>query len=383
MYRGMIEVEGLSKSFQRRSGTNHRLRPQEKEATFWALKDLSFRLSPGEAVGLIGPNGAGKSTLLKILSGIYRPTSGRAILRGRVGSILDIGSGFHPELSGRENIYFAGQLAGLKKSKITALFPDIVEFSELEEHLDTPVKYYSSGMFLRLAFSTVLNIDCDIMLLDEVLAVGDANFQEKCFQKIQTLKQSGRAMLIASHNPGKLAQICDRVMVLNEGRKLLLADTSTALAFHAKTFATGAPLSFSQSSFLQNIAFEHATEGANSNEEKHILKAHVSLKPGKEMPFMVLALMDSHNSILFSANTLGHELPTGVEKVTLKWDFPAHFLNAGLFWANLYVINNGRLEEHYPKIGQFETPPFENQVRQLESQFHALHIEGGLQIEPA
>ena len=376
----IIEVEALSKSFRRApQGPGGPIAPPG-DAVFWALKEVSFRLGEGEAVGIICPNGAGKSTLLKILAGIYQPSSGKATLKGKVGAILEIGSGFHPELTGRENIYFAGRLAGLSRRQINGLFSDIVAFSELEKHLDSPVKFYSSGMFLRLAFSTAIHIDYDILLLDEVLAVGDAAFQEKCFQKIQSLKKAGKTMLFASHHPTQLAQMCSRALVLAEGKVAFSGETQEALAFYARHFAPGAPLPLSQSDYLQAISMiapneDTAIAGAIE------IQVEIALKPGKSLPHLALALMDNHNTILFSTNTLKQVLPDGAMQFHLNWKLPPGILNAGLFWANLYVINNGILEEHFPKIGKFEVPPYEGVVRQMESRFHALHIEGELLIE--
>lgn len=378
----IIEVEALSKSFRRPSQGPGGALTIPGDTEFWALKDVSFSLGPGEAVGIIGPNGAGKSTLLKVLAGIYQPTSGKATLKGKVGAILEIGSGFHPELTGRENIYFAGRLAGLSRRQINGLFSDIVAFSELEKHLDSPVKFYSSGMFLRLAFSTAIHIDYDIMLLDEVLAVGDAAFQEKCFQKIQSLKKAGKTMLLASHHPAQLAQMCSRALVLADGKIAFSGETQEALAFYARHFAPGAPLPLSQSGYLQAISMLAPNEDTLPGGAEAIeIEVEIALKPGKSIPHLALALMDNQNNILFSTNTLHKALPTRTAQLHLSWKLPPDILNAGLFWINLYVINNGILEEHFPKIGKFEVPPNEGIVRQMESRFHALHIEGELLIE--
>ncbi|MCB0572328.1 MAG: ATP-binding cassette domain-containing protein [Phaeodactylibacter sp.] len=378
----MIAVDLLSKSFQRAADVRAGGFSAPRGEAFWALKNVSFRLGEGEAMGIIGPNGAGKSTLLKILAGIYQPTSGRAELRGRVGAILEVGSGFHPELTGRENVYFAARLAGLSRREAGSLLPEIVEFSELEKHLETPVKFYSSGMFLRLAFSTAIHIDCDILLLDEVLAVGDAAFQEKCFLKLQSLRKAGKAMLFASHDPGKLAQMCSRAIVLAEGQLAYAGETQEALAYYARHFAPGAPLPLSQSACLQSISMLAPANDAVLDASKTVaIEIEVVFKTGSKTPHLALALMDSHHNILFSTNTLEQGLPAGLKKARLRWELPAGILNSGLFWANLYVIQDGKLEEHFPKIGKFEAAPFTSLARQAESRFHALHIPGGLHIE--
>jgi lipopolysaccharide transport system ATP-binding protein len=185
---------------------------------FWALKDLSFEVRPGEIVGIIGRNGAGKSTLLKILSRITKPTSGTADIYGRIGSLLEVGTGFHPDLSGRENIYLNGAILGMKREEIARKFEEIVDFAESGDFLDTPVKHYSSGMYLRLAFAVAAHLEPEILLLDEVLAVGDAAFQKKCLGKMQEVSRAGRTILFVSHNMAAVQQMCERVLLLDAGR---------------------------------------------------------------------------------------------------------------------------------------------------------------------
>lgn len=185
---------------------------------FWALKGVNFTVQKGEVVGIIGRNGAGKSTLLKILSQITPPTTGEIKIHGRVGSLLEVGTGFHPELTGRENIFLNGAILGMKKKNITEKFDDIVAFAGIEQFLDTPVKYYSSGMYVRLAFSVAAHMEPDILIIDEVLAVGDAEFQKKCLGKMNELtKKSGRTILFVSHNMSAIQQLCNRVLILEKG----------------------------------------------------------------------------------------------------------------------------------------------------------------------
>ncbi|MGA2161179.1 MAG: ABC transporter ATP-binding protein [Methanoregula sp.] len=185
---------------------------------FWALKDVSFEVEPGEVVGIIGRNGAGKSTLLKILSRITSPTEGTVELHGRVGSLLEVGTGFHPELTGRENIYLSGSILGMKRKEIDAKLDEIVKFSGVERFLDTPVKRYSSGMQVRLGFSVAAFLEPEILIVDEVLAVGDAQFQKKCLGKMEQIsKGEGRTVLFVSHNMGAIAQLCNRCIVLHSG----------------------------------------------------------------------------------------------------------------------------------------------------------------------
>ncbi len=194
--------------------------PGPPSDVIWALKDVSFEVKPGEVVGIIGRNGAGKSTLLKILSRITHPTSGRVELRGRVSSLLEVGTGFHPELTGRENIYLNGTILGMRKSEIDHKFDEIVEFSGVEKFIDTPVKRYSSGMRVRLAFSVAAHLEPEILLIDEVLAVGDAGFQKKCLGKMENVAEQGRTVIFVSHQLGMIRTLCERAILLNEGRLL-------------------------------------------------------------------------------------------------------------------------------------------------------------------
>jgi lipopolysaccharide transport system ATP-binding protein len=194
----------------------------DEQADLWALDDVSFEIRPGEIVGIVGRNGAGKSTLLKILSRITMPTRGRADIYGRVGSLLEVGTGFHPELSGRENIYLNGSILGMTRSEIESKFDEIVAFAELERFIDTPVKRYSSGMYVRLAFAVAAHLEPEILLVDEVLAVGDAAFQKKCLGKMSDVAKHGRTILFVSHNTAALMGLCDRGILLEKGR--LVAD---------------------------------------------------------------------------------------------------------------------------------------------------------------
>lgn len=185
---------------------------------FWALKDIDFEIHQGDRVGIIGRNGAGKSTLLKILSRITEPTTGKVSMNGRVASLLEVGTGFHPELTGRENIFLNAVILGMKKSEIKRKFDEIVEFAEVEKFLDTPVKRYSSGMYVRLAFSVAAHLEPDILVVDEVLAVGDFAFQKKCLGRMSELGKSGRTVLFVSHNMSAVKQLCERAILLNNGR---------------------------------------------------------------------------------------------------------------------------------------------------------------------
>ncbi len=227
----VIHAEGLGKRYHRGlqvdDGLRHSLEAflrsplsvlrRKKEETFWALKDVSLEVKEGEVLGLIGRNGAGKTTLLKILSRITRPTTGWADIHGRVGSLLEVGTGFHPELTGRENTFLSGAILGMSRREIISKFDEIVAFAELEKFIDTPVKHYSSGMYVRLAFAVAAHLEPEILLVDEVLAVGDIRFQKKCMGKMGDVARAGRTVVLVSHNMAAINALSSRVVLLNDG----------------------------------------------------------------------------------------------------------------------------------------------------------------------
>jgi lipopolysaccharide transport system ATP-binding protein len=228
-----IRIEGLGKRYQ--LGQEHsggpgpwfarirdRLRSGKSAAAasseFWALRDISFELAEGEALGIVGGNGAGKSTLLKVLSRITVPTRGRAVVRGRLASLLEVGTGFHPELTGRENVFLNGTILGMRKAEVARKFDEIVAFAGVEQFIDTPVKRYSSGMYVRLAFAVAAHLEPDVLIVDEVLAVGDIEFQERCLGKMGEVSKAGRTVLFVSHNMASLQKLCSRAIWLDKGR---------------------------------------------------------------------------------------------------------------------------------------------------------------------
>src|SRR5947207_2642798 len=228
---GVIRAEGVGKKYRRGlqvdDGLRHALEDfvrspiatlrRKKEETFWALKGVSLEVREGEVLGLIGRNGAGKTTLLKILSRITRPTEGWAEIHGRVGSLLEVGTGFHPELTGRENTFLSGAILGMSKAEIARKFDEIVAFAELEKFIDTPVKHYSSGMYVRLAFAVAAHLEPEILLVDEVLAVGDLEFQKKCLGRMSEVSKAGRTIVFISHQMGQIRRLCERVIWVDHG----------------------------------------------------------------------------------------------------------------------------------------------------------------------
>src|SRR5256884_476759 len=250
----VIRGEGLSKCYHRgaiqksallRDHLSRALKSplsvfrRPKEETFWALKDVGLEVREGEVLGVIGRNGAGETTLLKILSRITRPTTGWAEIYGRVGSLLEVGTGFHPELTGRENTFLSGAILGMSKREITQKLDEIVAFAELERFIDTPVKHYSSGMYVRLAFAVAAHLEPEILLVDEVLAVGDAAFQKKCLGKMGDVAKEGRTVLFVSHNMAAVRSLCSRAFLLSDGRILSSGAANEVVSAYESAMARG------------------------------------------------------------------------------------------------------------------------------------------------
>jgi len=251
MSAAVIRGEGLGKRYRRGltvdPGLRHALERfvksplgafrRAKEETFWALKDVSLQVNEGEVLGLIGRNGAGKTTLLKILSRITKPTTGWAEIHGRVGSLLEVGTGFHPELTGRENTFLSGAILGMSKREIERKFDEIVAFAELEKFIDTPVKHYSSGMYVRLAFAVAAHLEPEILLVDEVLAVGDLNFQKKCLGKMGDVARAGRTVVLVSHQLNQIRRLCHRVVWVDDGSIRLNGNTHEVVSAYESAMA--------------------------------------------------------------------------------------------------------------------------------------------------
>src|SRR6202453_4872152 len=218
-----VDVRGVSKRFRLAHGRHNSLKERvihggrTAHEDFWALKDVSLVAREGETVGILGRNGSGKSTLLKCICGVLQPTSGEVVVRGKLAGLLELGAGFQQDLTGRENVYLNGSLLGMSKKEVDRVFDDIVDFSELEEFIDGQVKFYSSGMYVRLGFAVAVNVDPDILVVDEVLAVGDERFQRKCIERVKDFQREGRTILLVTHSPDQVRSICDRAVVLSHG----------------------------------------------------------------------------------------------------------------------------------------------------------------------
>ena len=339
--------------------------------TFWALRDVSFDVVPGEIIGLIGRNGAGKSTLLKILSRITTPTEGRIELYGRVGSLLEVGTGFHPELTGRENIYLNGAILGMGRREIDRKFDAIVEFSELERFLDTPVKRYSSGMYMRLGFAVAAHLDPEIMVVDEVLAVGDAQFQKKCLGKIGEVARGGRTVFFVSHNMAAVETLCRKVVWLDHGAVLDIGSSSDIIDDYLKDWQKGA--SHEEWADVESapgndnvrlrrvaiIATDGSGDGAIMNTTP--LRFEVDfwqLIDGARIDARI-QLLNEQGVIVFTSAPIfetqwhGNPMPAGIFRSSC--DFPPGLLNEGLHRIDLLFARNGRQEVHsFPEVVTFE-----------------------------
>ena len=351
-----VLTEAAMRPFRRKS-TEEVSQTREE---FWALRDVSFEIKRGESVGIIGRNGAGKSTLLKLLSRITEPTTGRIELDGKVASLLEVGTGFHPELTGRENIYLNGAILGMKRAEIKRKFDEIVAFAEVEKFLDTPVKRYSSGMYVRLAFAVAAHLEPDVLIVDEVLAVGDAEFQKKCLGKMQSVsEQDGRTVLFVSHNMQAIRQMCQRVIFLKQGQVTYSGDPHTAIsaylghdgntASHEAIDLTDYPRTRSiDSAILKSVRFTNG-EGkpAASLQLKDTLGVDIVFVVDKPLRQFDLSMAVTHgegNRVFSEAYSDEHpmiDLKPG--NYTMRFHMPMRFFKMESYFLSLTTSENGRV----------------------------------------
>lgn len=346
-----IKVDGLSKVYQLREQVYDGLGNLTKD--HWALKDVSFEVEKGESVGIVGPNGSGKSTLLQILAGITRPTSGSVQIRGRVASILDIGAGFHPELSGRENVYLNGQIHGFTKNEIQNKFADILAFSGIEKFIDEPVKNYSQGMYLRLAFSIMAHLDFDVYLLDEVLGVGDVVFQEKCKSFFLDQRQQSKTIIIVNHNLFELSKLECRVVVIKDGQTNQEKGTTLAhyLADHLPIIERLKRHHYilpktkdTKLDFRGLTVNEILLNGDNSQkvflQNKISIDYHITVKEGEPLLFF-LRCYDVSGSYLFSHLT-NEDRVFKKGSYLISFKIPAYTFNTNVYTFEMIVFYKDR-----------------------------------------
>lgn len=327
---------------------------------FWALKDINFEINQGDRVGIIGRNGAGKSTLLKILSRITAPTTGKITINGRVSSLLEVGTGFHPELTGRENIFLNGAILGMKRQEIRSKFDEIVAFAEVEKFLDTPVKHYSSGMYVRLAFAVAAHLEPEILIVDEVLAVGDAQFQKKCLGKMEEVGNEGRTVLFVSHSMPTISSLCYKAILLESGEITKIGVTSDVI-MHYYTNGLNSPSSikyFEHHPGNEFVKLHSAAIKTHGNENKIAIEVNISEPIIIEMCFEILLETNINfvpNFNCFTAegvcafychDTKKHKLSKGI--YISKCYIPANFLNSTTYFVGLAVSSyNPVLKVHF------------------------------------
>ncbi|HXN63975.1 MAG TPA: ABC transporter ATP-binding protein [Candidatus Acidoferrales bacterium] len=362
-----IEVGGLSKLY--RIGGEQKLYPTLRESVagaitsrfrrngngaksnareFWALKDVNFQVQRGEVVGIIGRNGAGKSTLLKILSRITDPTEGEIEIDGRVGSLLEVGTGFHPELTGRENVFLNGAILGMKRREIAGKFDEIVAFAETEKFLDTPVKFYSSGMYTRLAFAVAAHLEPEILIVDEVLAVGDASFQKKCLGKMNDVSKQGRTVLFVSHNMTALRSLCTRAVWLENGKVMENGHTTDVVGSYMRKNTIANPESvWSEGSApgddrirlrsVRLISRSNSTDQITVHTPLSIEFTYWNTMPGAVLNISALLYTSEEICVLV---TVSDFRPRAVGLIRHILEIPGDFLNANSYFVNMLIVKD-------------------------------------------
>lgn len=411
-----IYVENLSKQYmlgaaQQRQDTlrdvivstfqnqAHRVRaalsPQSEEARrereanmIWALKDVSLEIRQGEVVGIVGRNGAGKSTLLKILSRITEPTLGRVILDGRVGSLLEVGTGFHPELTGRENIYLNGTILGMKKVEIDRKFDEIVDFAEIEKFLDTPVKRYSSGMYVRLAFAVAAFLEPEILLVDEVLAVGDAEFQKKCLGKMGNVAQEGRTVLFVSHNMNAIQRLCPQSFLFEKGQLVEQGDTNDIVAHYlSSSFYSYAPANWIDlkgmsregigEAFFKSVWYSSDNESLGYKPYSNgpvEFALEVESNEKRVVPSIAVTIYDQFGTKLVNVDTvaIGKMVQLKSGKNLIKFRIEQLHLKPGIYVVGLWLANSTGT------IYDYLTSAFKIEVVDFESQQFGMRVDGAV-----
>jgi lipopolysaccharide transport system ATP-binding protein len=361
--RWWYNVRGKEDPFLKIGDSNDRSSKGESDYV-WSLRDVNFEINQGDSVGIIGRNGAGKSTLLKILSQVTQPTTGKIYTRGRIASLLEVGTGFHPEMTGRENIYLNGAILGMRKHEITRKLDEIIAFSGVERYIDTPVKRYSSGMYVRLAFAVAAHLESEILIVDEVLAVGDAEFQKKCLGKMNEVsKGEGRTVLFVSHNMAAVKSLCNKGIVLKNGQVSYQGSAHAAVA----NYLSGNSESLNHKKFGDEYDFKQFQleeifinpKGKTSDEildeyQELEFNTILNIKENPERYHLTYVLKNEEGGALFTFSNVntGIQLKKGINH--LKCSFPKGFLNIGNYFLDCYIIEDAkRTAFHEPDILNF------------------------------
>lgn len=363
----VVRVENISKLFRIndaitrsvREAVTSLVRPSRRQAPkreIWALKDISFSIESGDTLGILGRNGAGKSTLLKILSRITKPTRGNAVIQGRVGSLLEVGTGFHTELSGRENVYLNGAILGMTRTEIDKKFDEIVAFSEVEDFLDTPVKHFSSGMYMRLAFSVAAHLEPEVLIVDEVLAVGDAIFQNKCLGKMDEVSRSGRTVLFVSHSLGSLAQICNKGLLLHKGELKSFGAIRDTIDQYTKLASQDSHLDVSEDDataeiqvrklIVSNTADQTIREVAH--DEPFRLSISLEIRQLRRGATLCVALLNKYKRRVFTdLKNIGELVDGKIGSYQVTYEVPANFIapNQYSFLVQIFTANGEIIQD--------------------------------------
>jgi lipopolysaccharide transport system ATP-binding protein len=342
----ILEIQSVSKKFSLRHEKKPYLSLRESmmgifrkdtstNEDFFALRDVSFNVQPGESLGIIGKNGAGKSTLLKVLSKITPPSSGKIIVRGRIASLLEVGTGFHPELSGRENIFLNGSILGMKRKEIVSKFDEIVDFSGTEKFLDTPLKHFSSGMQLRLAFSVAAFLEPEILVIDEVLAVGDSEFQKKCIGKMEDVSRNGRTILFVSHNMNSINNLCKNTLLLSHGTVLKCGNTENIISTYLSLDSENNFSKTFENKPVKSVSIQQVNDTL-------VLKMKYAVKEELRIPVLGFTIKDSFGNTLFGSNPLYQRarqeiLPSKEGEITVTIIHPK--LWNGIYKASIWFGN--------------------------------------------